>query len=213
MKELESLTVEELEKLLAEKKKEEKTDYLKKKAEYEKYRDNMVKSLTSEAEELNKKMQTFKDKVMKKMQGFKTKAEEYGDIRKHSQGGYSLRTTDQALKMAYERNSVPDYDERANMAEELLNEFLSDMVKKADHQAYNVIRTLMSRNKKGDFSPARINSLLAIKDNYKDERWKKAMQLFEESFSNRLISYSVSFYKKNEETGKDDHINLSFASL
>jgi hypothetical protein len=51
-----------------------------------------------------------------------------------------------------------------------------------------------------------------VKDNYDDPRWQKAIELFEESFRIREISYSVSFYRK-DSMQKDQAIVLTFASI
>lgn len=206
------MTAAEIEAYLAEAKKREKSEYAEKKKQYEAYRDKMVREMVSEAEELNKKLAAAKAKWMNGLKKFMEKARKYGDVRSNSKGGYSLRTSDSKKLVVYEHNSKPEYDERADMAENLLREFLEDMVKKADKKSYNVIVSLMSRNKRGDFNTSRINSLLSIKDNYDDERWQRAMKLFEESYNNRIISNSVSFYKQ-DENGKDQHISLNLTSL
>ncbi len=209
---LSNITSAELEKLLAEKKKQEKEAYLAKKTDYESYRDSMVKQYTTEAECLNKKLAEFKGRVMNFMEEFGEKARQYGDVKGNSKGGYGLRDTNQNYYMVYEYNSRPEYDERVLLAETLIKEFLEEMVKKANIKTYNTINALMSRNNKGDFSPARISPLLKIKDNYDDPRWVRAMQLFEESSLIRSISNSVSFFKK-DENGKDERISLSFPSI
>ncbi|MEA2041159.1 MAG: DUF3164 family protein [Bacteroidota bacterium] len=206
------MTVAELEAQLKEAKENEKKNYAQKKAKYEAYRDKMIREMVEGASQVNEALKMRKEDWMKKMENFKDKAQKYGDVRSNSKSGYSLRTSDGNLKVVYEHNSKPTYDERADMAEELLKDFLQDMVKKADQKSYNVILSLMSRNKKGDFTPARISSLLAIKDNYNDERWVRAMSLFEESYSNRTISNSISFYKK-DKNGKDKHISLNLTSV
>lgn len=212
MNNLENLSSAELEKLLAEKKKQEKEQRQKLKREYEAKRDAMVSKMVNLAIEQHIKLKEFKDKAMAEVEAFRELAKTYGDIKSNSKGGFGLRTKDQKYMMVLDRNTKPEYDERAGMAEQLLKEFLEDKVKKHDLKVYRTISALMERNKKGDYTPARIASLLKIKDNYDDVRWIKAMELFEESFQNRTISMSLSFYIK-DENGKDQLISLSFPSL
>ena len=213
---LEKSTIEEkkaqLKAELALLEKQEKEEYAAKKKAYEEYRDKMVAELVAEAKLHQAQLINFKVKVMSKLEKFKEKALEYGDIRSHSKGGFSLRTTDQTKMLVFERNSKPEYDERADMAEALIKNFLQDMVRVKDAQTFRTIEALMSRNSKGDFSTSSIASLLKIKDNYDDSRWIKAMKLFEESYRNRIISNSAGFYEK-DENGKDEAIKLTFASL
>lgn len=207
-----NLTTEQLQQLLEKKKKQEAEKERRKRQEYERERDHMVKNMVIEAQILHSIMDSFKHKCMRKLENFSEKAQEYGQIRKHSKGGFSLRTADGDMMVSYDRNTVPEYDERAHMAEDLLKEFLEDKVKKRDQKTFRTITALMSRNKEGRFFPSRINALLKIRDNYDDERWQRAMKLFEESYRNRLVSYTVTFYVK-DHMEKDRSIPLTFASL
>jgi hypothetical protein len=202
----------DLERLLEKKKKQEQEERRKKRLEYEQERDQMVKTLVHAAISLHENMKAFKLEAMTRLEDFTAKANLYGDIKKHSKGGFSLRTTDSEMMVSYDRNTQPEYDERAQLAEELLKQFLEDMIKKRDVKMFRTITALMSRNKEGQYYPSRINALLKIKDNYDDVRWLKAMELFEESYRNRLVSYTVTFYQKGND-GKDKNIPLTFASL
>ena len=208
-----SLTVEELEALLAEKKSQQREEQRKAREAYEKDRDSLVTDLIMEATKLNNRMAEFKREAIVKLEEFRQKANEYGEIRSNSKGGFSLRNTDNTLMVSYDRNTKSVYDERADLAEAQLKEFLESTVKKRDKKTYRTVMALLTRNSKtGQFNPVSINSLLAIEDNYTDERWVKAMQLFKESYNNLFISMSVSFYRKNAQD-KDVLIPLTFASL
>jgi len=180
---------------------------------YEAERDILVKNMVKEAKDLHMKMIGFKAQTITRLENFRDTARKYGDIRSNSKGGFALRNTDQSMKVSYDRNTKSEYDERASLAEDLLREFLVDKVKKRDQKAYRMVTSLLTRNKTtGEFNPVSINSLLAIEDNYSDERWKKSMKLFRESYNNILISMSVSFFVKDDQD-KDQAIPLTFASL
>ncbi|KAF0198457.1 MAG: hypothetical protein FD170_4003 [Bacteroidetes bacterium] len=206
------LSIAELEAMLAEKKKQDRIAKLKARESYEAGRDELVSQLVARAKVLNDQMRDFKQYAIDKLEAFRETANDYGDIRKNSKGGFSLRHRSTAEMVSLDRNSVPEYDERAASAESLLKEFLEDKVKKRDLATYRTIMALMERNKQGDLTPSRIASLLKVKDNYDDERWTKAMELFEESFRIREISYSVSFFRK-DQMQKDQAIVLTFASI
>ncbi|MFH1121768.1 MAG: DUF3164 family protein [Bacteroidota bacterium] len=209
---LSQVPLEQLEAYLAEKKKEDRLNKLNEKKRYESARDTLTSQLVARGAVLNAQMSDFKQYAIDALEEFREMANEYGEIRKNSKGGFSLRHSVTGEMVSLDRNSIPEYDERASMAEELLKEFLEDKVKKKDLQHYRVINALMARNKQGDLIPSRIASLLSIKDNYDDPRWIKAIQLYEESFRIREISYSVSFYRK-DSMQKDQAIVLTFASI
>jgi hypothetical protein len=209
---LSQFSAAELENLLAQKKRQEREDYARRKADYEAGRDKIVTEMFHKAKQLSLEMQKFKAECVERLNEFSKEAHRYGDIRSNSKGGFSLRNSDKSLMVVYERNTKPEYDERSQMAETLLKEFLEDKIKRKDLQTYRTIAALMERNKKGDYTPARVASLMKIRDNYDDPRWVKAMQLFEESFQVIDISMSVSFYEKDEQE-KDQMIPLTFASM
>lgn len=209
---LSKLSAQELEALLAKKREEDKKDYERRKELYEMKRDIIVNELVTTAKQLHLEMSEFKNFAIQQLEEFRLEAMEYGDIRKNSKGGFSLRNTDGDNKVMYERNTLAEYDERADMAEELLRDFLADMVKKRDAKAYELVTGLLERGKSGKFNPAAIAALLKMEDKYSDERWVKAMKLFKEAYNNRLIAMNVSFYTK-DQMGKDTAIPLTFASL
>ena len=213
MAEYAELTSAQLKELLKKKEKEEREQYLEKKKAYEAERDRIVTELTTKAKKLHTQMVAFKAEAMEMMEGFRIMAKEYGDIKGNSKGGFGLRSADGQMKVILERNTKTEYDERANQAEELLREFLLDKVKKKDQSTYRTIEALLTRNKKtGQYNPVGINSLLAIEDNYDDDRWRKAMKLFRESYQVIDVSMNVAFFEK-DTMGKDDLIPLTFASL
>lgn len=209
---LSQIPAAELEAALEEKRSQERSEYAKKKEAYESERNKMVERLVSVAQALHGDMRMFKQKTITELENFAERAHAYGDIRQHSKGGFSLRNEAGDMKVMYERNVVSEYDERADMAEELLRDFLGDMVKKADTKAYEIITGLLQRGSKGDFNPAAIAALIKMEDKFQDERWVNAMKLFKESYNSRLVAMNVSFYIK-DAMGKDDAIKLTFASI
>lgn len=206
------LSSAELEQLLAQRKKQEKLERESKKKEYEELRDSSVSYMVIMALDLANQMKQFKTECYQKFEGFRLAAMEYGDIRSHSKGGFSLRTSDGTMLARLERNVVHEYDERADLAMNLIREFLESTIKKKDIQTYRTIATLLERNKSGDLKPERVADLMKIKDNYDDERWTKAMNLLLESYREREVSYNVSFAIK-DENGKDQSINLTFSTI
>jgi len=208
-----NLTEEQLVEALEKKKEEKRKQAQKEQKNYEKTRDELVKKMCCSALYLHQMMREFKTESIHKLDEFYEQAKAYGDVRSSSKGGFSLRSSDGEYKVSYDRNTMVEYDERADLAEEQLRDFLKHMVKKKDSKAYEIITALLERGKSGQFNPIAINSLLKMEDRFNDPRWVKAMQLFKESHEVRLISYSVSLYTKDSETGKDEIIRLSLPSI
>lgn len=212
MKELETLTEDQLQAELDRRQAAKKEEAKKAKENYESNRNELVTHLVESAIELNKQMRFFKQHAIDNLNDFGKEAFKYGDIRKHSKGGFSLRSADGTMKVALVRNTKQEYDERADLAEKHLRDFLADMVKKRDQNAYEIITALLERGKAGEFNPAAIAALIKMEDRYTDERWVQAIKLFKESHNLILISMNVEFYFKNR-MDKDEAITLTFASI
>lgn len=209
---LSGLSAADLEKELSRRKQQEKENKRIAKEQYESDRDKLVSEMVMLASHLESAMSEFKANCVKDLNTFRERAYKYGDIRSNSKGGFLLRNSKTQEVVSLDRNTIPTYDERSSFAEQLLKEFLEEKVKKRDLQTFRTISALLEKNKRGDYTPSRIAALLKIRDNYSDEKWQKAMSLFEESFQVRDISYSVSFYRK-DAMGKDKALCLTFASL
>ncbi|NJM14042.1 MAG: DUF3164 family protein [Bacteroidales bacterium] len=80
------MSVEELEKLLAEKKKEQIAKKQQEREHYEASRDNIVETTVEEAKELHKKLYDFKKTCLDQMEGFREMAHQIRRHKKHQQG-------------------------------------------------------------------------------------------------------------------------------
>lgn len=205
-------SVEQLEAMLAEKKKAETEKEKKKRLEYEKFRNDAVISMASSAKELSLQIQDFHKDTKTIMESFKNKLEEYGKIRGNSKGGFQLLSDDKKYKVVYAFNSKSGYDERADKAEELLKDFMNDVIRKKDKTMHGIIMSLLERNGKGQLEHSRVQDLYKYENDYDDPRWKEAIRLFKESFMIKGSKMSIYFYELNEMGGYD-LVPLNFSSL
>lgn len=213
MKNINEMTDAELEKALEARKKAKEAQRKKEKEAYESQRDSMIISLVDKAQELSKELSKFKGVVFQEIEAFQELANKYGDIRSNSKGGFSLRTNNGEFKVSYFRNIINNFDERADKALALIKEFLESTVKKRDLQSYKIISTLLVRNKAGDLNVSRVIQLLDLRHEFTDKRWTEAIRLLEESYRDRPIAYNISFFQRNETTGKDELIPLNFSAI
>lgn len=206
------LSVEELEQMLAEKKKQQVENEKAARAKYVKERDALIINLSLVAMTMNKELEKFSLNAHEAMRQQRIKLDEYGGIRKNSKGGFQLMTEDGEYKIKYDYHGIADYDERANKAEELLKDFLQDTIKKKDKGLYNIIVSLLERNKAGQLEFSRISSLYKYENDYDDPRWREAIKLFKESFVVKGSKMQPRFYKR-AENGTYELINLNFSSI
>jgi hypothetical protein len=205
-------TEEELEKMLAEKRAKAAKEQEKLKKAYEKDRDSSINLIMDDAVSIFKDLTNFKQVVHELMDTQAVKLAEYGKMRSNSKGGFSITTKDGQLRVTRRRDTEPVFDERSEKAIELIKDFLGDVVKKRDVKTYEIIMSLISRNKNQDLEYSEVMNLLKHEDKFTDTRWTEGLRLIKESYSNHLKGYGYEFKRKGED-GKWENIILSFSSI
>ncbi|WP_113638989.1 DUF3164 family protein [Nubsella zeaxanthinifaciens] len=208
---LRELTTEQLEKALQERKKSEKAKETAAKKRYEKNRDNTIEQMFEEALEVSRAIGRLKNKMNVIMDSQKQELESYGKIRSNSKGGFSIVHSNGELQIARRRDTTPVWDERATKAVELLQEFLSDTVKKQAAKYYPILMGFLTRNKKGDLEYAKVMELLTYEKDFDDPRWVEGLRLIKESYAQSFKAYTYEFKRKNK-AGKWQFVNLNFSN-
>ncbi|HEY5508417.1 MAG TPA: DUF3164 family protein [Paludibacter sp.] len=213
VKTVDQMTTEELQAYLAERRKDELDQLNKNRGEYEKYIEVNTSRLVRKAIKLNSILTTFFDNSTKTLTEMREKLNEYGAIRANSKGGFHVKTLDGQYKLVYRYSTSCDWDERADKAEELLKDFLGDVVKKRDKDLFKVIMGLLEKNKEGKLEYGRIQTLYAQEATFDDPRWVEALRLFKESFRPVDSKMRLEFYKRSEVSQKWEPITLNLSSL
>jgi len=213
VKTVDQMTTEELEVYLAERKKTSVDEMNKKRNEYEKYVEANTSRLVRKAVQLNAILTTFFLNSTKTLEEMRTKLNEYGAIRANSKGGFHLKTDDGKFKVVYRYSTSCDWDERAVKAEELLKDFLGDVVKKRDKDLFEVIMGLIEKNKEGKLELGRVQALYAREKTFNDPRWVEAIRLFKESYRPVDSKMRLEFYKRSEVSKKWEPIPLNLSSF
>lgn len=206
------MSVEQLEKLLNQKKKQQQEDRLRKKAQYEQAKNELVIRLCGNAKGINELLREFKMQAFEDLGQFYDRMKEYGDVR-GEKGSFQLVSADDKLKVLFSRETRMGLDERAELAETKLKEFLSTTVKKRDKGLHDVILGLLERNgATNDFDVKLIGKLIKLEDNFDDESWKEAIRLFKESIRENGTADYVRLYERDSNE-KWQLINLNMASV
>lgn len=195
-----SLTVAELEELLAAKKEEERLATLQRRDAYEGIRAqtvhairNKVESVTSDVEELHK----F---VMNETEAFKAVMAEYGQLRNPDQMSFKIQ--DETFRIEVKSNKVKRFDERADVAAVRLIDFLQSWIKSAkdgaDNPMYQLAMVLLDRNKQGDLDYKNISKLYDLEDKFSDKEYSEIMQLFKESHLVEGTATNYYFFRKDD---------------
>lgn len=210
--ELEQMSTQDLEKLLAKKKAEEAQKRADAKAQYETQRDKAVKYMITQAVEINTVLTAFKKEMNERFDEYERILNEYGGIRSNSKGGFQILSSDNTLKAVRRRNTEPVWDERSEKAIALIADFLRDTVKKKDVKIFDILLSFIQKNKKGDLEYSKVMNLLSHKDKYDDPRWVEGLQLLQESYSTQMRAFGFEFYEKGTDD-KWQKIEINFTAL
>mgnify|MGYP001627236097 CR=1 FL=1 len=210
---LKDVSTAELERIVEARKKQE-TDAEKAKREaYEKNKNNLVYALCHFGIQLNDELLEFKQKAFNELRKFYEEMKAYGDVKEANKGNFSIKSADGKYMIKYSRQAIGSFDERANLAEQKLREFLAETVKKREKAIYELVMGLLERNKlSGDFDSNNIQKLYKLEDKFDHPLWKESIKLFKESFNETGTNYYARFFAQ-DSTGKFKNIDLNFSSL
>lgn len=212
IKEEQGMTTAELEALLKSRKAAEKKRQEKEQAAYEKKRDGMIEDVLRTANCLVKELTEFKAYCHIEMEHQAEALAKYGKIRSNSKGGFTVKNTEDTLRVTRRRDTEPAWDERSTKAVQLIKDFLGDAIKKRDVKMYEVLMTFLERNAKGDLEYSRVMDLFKHEDKWDDPRWREGLRLIKQSFSNHFKGFGYEFKTKGPD-GKWHNILLNFSSL
>ncbi len=190
---------------------EERQEQQAKRQAYEGIKEDTVQLLFQRASAMSTILKDFSELAKSELTTLKEMMREYGDLRANSKGGFSIKSQDGTLKVEYNYNEISEFDERAALAEEHLKLFLESFIKPKDIQIYQMVLSLLERNKQGKFELPRVQKLYSMENQFDDENWKKGIELLKESYQSIGSRYYINFYRK-QGTGWT-LIPLNFSSL
>ena len=206
------MSEQELEAILAKKKKERKLKREREKKAYEAQRDQSIEEIMGEAERLAEQLALLKQKCHLKMSEQMDELREYGTVRSDSKGGFSITHSDGERRVSRRRDTVPNWDERALKGVQLIREFLDDTVKKRDKKLFTILMSFIERNQQGDLEYAKVMILLQHEDKFTDKRWVEGLALIKEGYGILLKSYGYEF-KRMGKDGKWINLVLNFSAV
>lgn len=209
--ELKNMTAEQLEQLLAQKRREEAEAADQRRKDYEAARADFVNRMAAETRKITEQVRGFYDLVVAETDTFRDLMQEYGATRRDNQLGYSVQEGD--FRLEVKCNRIKRFDERADAAAARLIEFLKAWIggreKGADDPMYQLAMTLLERNRKGDLDYKSISKLYELEGQFSDPEYTAIMQLFKES--NIVDGSAINFYfHQRDERGVWHRIEPSF---
>lgn len=210
---LADMSIEEIQELLKEKQAAETAEKQKKRKDYEDKKEGMINNLGDFAVGLRNQMLDLKAESFADMAQFRLEMLEYGEIRGGEKNKGSFELKNDKYKIVFRSQVNKCFDERAGLAEAKLKEFLASFVKKKDKPAYDLVVTLLERNKEGDYDFDLINRLYKMRDKFDNPLWHQALDMFMESYSPYGTAQYIQFFEKNPKTNGYEPVVLDFAKV
>jgi hypothetical protein len=125
---------------------------------------------------------------------------EYGKLKRDDQLGFKI--SDDEFYMQVKGNKVKKFDERADMAEKRLVEFLENWVEASEKGTkdpmYKLAIMMIQRNENGDLDYKSISRLYELEEDFNDPGYSEIMQLFRESNVVECTAIHFYFEEKNK---------------
>lgn len=214
MNNVNEMSVEELERVLAEKKQLRRETEIKKRQAYEAIRAELIQKIKQKVHAVGGDVQGLFDFIVQEVGAFIEVMNEYGQVKRVGQSNFSIGND--SFKIIVRTNNVKGFDERADIAATRLIEFLQDWIKKTkdgvDNPMYQLAMTLLERNRYGDLDYKSVSKLYQLEDRFNDPEYSEIMQLFKES--NTVERTATNYYFEERDTrGVWRRIEISFNRL
>lgn len=127
----------------------------------------------------------FKEWLRGEAEAYMKVLHQYGQLKRDGQLGFSVKDSD--FKVMMKGSRVKGFDERADIAEKRLVDFLNRWIAKRDdgngkkNPMYKLAMGMIQRNEAGDLDYKSISQLYELEVDFDDAEYSEIMQLFKES--------------------------------
>ncbi|MDR1155278.1 MAG: DUF3164 family protein [Bacteroidales bacterium] len=191
---LSTLTVEEKAALLANLEAERTAEASRRKESYESLRQDYILRIRNKAYEYLNAGKAFKEWLRRESEAWFSIMKEYGKLKRDEQMGFTLQ--DDRFRFQVKGNRVKGFDERADIAEKRLVEFLDEYIKHSEKGVkdpiYKLAMMMIQRNEDGDLDYKSVSRLYELEPDFNDPEYSEIMNLFRES--NVVEGCVINFY-------------------
>lgn len=142
----------------------------------------------------------FKEWLRGEAEAYMKVLHQYGQLKRDDQMGFSVKDND--FKVQMKGNRVKGFDERADVAEKRLVDFLNAWIKKSENgennPMYKLAMGMIQRNESGDLDYKSISQLYNLEDDFNDDEYRDIMRLFKESHCVEGTVIQFYFEQKNK---------------
>lgn len=199
-----------LAKLYAQKKQKESS----KRKNYQKLRLKFLSSVEKRIRKYVKDGQELKEWLRLEAEAYYASLKEYGELKRDEQLGFTVNS--EAFRIQVKGNRVKRFDERADIAEKRLIDYLKQWITQKGegerNPIYKLAMSLLQRNEAGDLDYKSISRLYELEEDFNDPEYASIMQLFRES--NTVEGTVIRFYfEEKDNMNKWKRIEPSFNQM
>ena len=174
-------------------------------------RDELIRSLIPEVEEISKKLAELKAKAFKDVDDFLAlSASQYGVKSKAIKGNITLKTFNGEYEVRLASADNIEFDEQLQVAKELIDECLTEWCDGANAKLAVIVKDAFKVDRKGRLDKNRILGLR--KYEIEDEKWKRAMEAIGNSVSVTGRRRYIRFFRI-DDSGREYQIQLNWTDF
>lgn len=174
-------------------------------------RDDLIRSLIPEVEEISKRLAELKAKAFKDVDDFLAlSASQYGVKSKAVKGNITLKTFNGEYEVRLASADNIEFDEQLQVAKELIDECLTEWCDGANAKLAVIVKDAFKVDRKGRLDKNRILGLR--KYEIEDEKWKRAMEAIGNSVSVTGRRRYIRFFRI-DDSGREYQIQLNWTDF
>lgn len=175
-------------------------------------RDDLVREIIGNAEQLREQMAVFKRSVMADLSAFvDLSAEKYGVKMGGKKGNTTFSSFDGRYKIRIDVSECISFDERLQIAKKLVDECIHKWAEGSGAEIRALVEHAFQTDKEGRISVGRVLGLTRLKID--DEQWKSAMQAVHDSMQVAGTTTYMRIYRRIGDGEKYEQISMDFSRL
>ena len=211
---IDKLSEKEREELLSRLSAEKKLKEAAKRKNYQKMRNRFIASTEKRVRKYVKEGRALKKWLHDEADTFYNAMKGYGELKRDEQLGFTVGNDN--FRIQVKGNRVKRFDERADIAEKRLIDYLNRWIQSKGegerNPVYKLAMSLLQRNEAGDLDYKSVSRLYELEQDFNDTEYTSIMQLFRES--NIVEGTVVRFYfEEKDEMNRWKRIEPSFNQM
>lgn len=207
------ISLQELEAVLDQKRREEKASAEKAQSDYKKKRDSFIKTAVASFCELSAALRQLKMKTLQRGHELHDEMFEVFEGKARPIKEFSMITEDGNYKLVIQKQERQALDETAEVAIGTIKEVFKQKFEARNKSMYNILDGLLIKNQKGDYDERLVAKLRKYESEIDDKDFSRALDDLSKAYYTSGSSTYCRAYRKNPQTGKWQDIPMQFSSF